>query len=317
MKNIYTLALIICALAAGTATFGQIPSNFTPKGVRGSGFALRLNDAQLDVGLQTVSVIALDDRAQLSANPHFEAMLNLVRFGATLESLLRGDDNPMNDINTDKKFGRNGYNKTVLMFTVRYGFGESDDVKLQRHFFEFGLSPGFFKQGNKGTHMHLDYQMNIAKTGYGAGGNSLDRNFDYEIFVGGRMGMDWSFSRSESEAGFFTYLNEELERIAAENSFSVAELVMLEDLIESSRVLLPKDVGGGAFHIGPIAGARLSKKIIGPVRAFGSVTGFFDVMDLVKNSGGGENKRSQHQANISLGFKVSIGGEGNQSVKFY
>lgn len=317
MKRIYILSLVFCALAATTPIFAQIPSNFTPKGVKSSRFSLRLNDAQLDAGLQTVSVFALDDRAQLTANPHFEAMLNLVRFGATLESLLRNDNEPINDINTDKKFGRNGYNKTVLMAFLRYGFGESDDVKLQRHFFELGFSPGFYKQGNKGSHIHLEYQMNIAKTPYGAGGNSLDRAIDYEVFVGGRAGMDWSFSRSESEAGFFTYLNEELERIAAENAFTVAELVMLEDLLETSRVLLPKDVGGGAFHIGPVGGVRFSKKIIGPVRVFGSATAFYDIMDLVKNSGGGENKRSQHQANISLGVKVSIGGEGNQSVKFY
>ncbi|NUQ25797.1 MAG: hypothetical protein HUU34_17755, partial [Saprospiraceae bacterium] len=220
-------------------------------------FLLELNDAQLDIGLQTVTMFALDDRASLSANPHFEAMWNLVRLGATLETLLRGDEDVLNDVDMNKKFGRNGYNKTVLMLFARYGFGESSDVKLQRHFFELGVSPGFFKQGKKGTHIHLDFRTNIARTPYGAGGGSIDRTFDYEIFGGMRMGFDWSFSRSESESGFFAHLNDELKRIAYENDFTASELIMLEDLAESSRVLLPEDVGGRAFHFGPIAGARI------------------------------------------------------------
>jgi|GEM_PF-1289902 len=277
-------------------------------------FLLELNDAQLDIGLQTVTMFALDDRASLSANPHFEAMWNLVRLGATLETLLRGDEDVLNDVDMNKKFGRNGYNKTVLMLFARYGFGESSDVKLQRHFFELGVSPGFFKQGKKGTHIHLDFRTNIARTPYGAGGGSIDRAFDYEIFGGMRMGFDWSFSRSESESGFFAHLNDELKRIAYENDFTASELIMLEDLAESSRVLLPEDVGGRAFHFGPIAGARISKRVVKHTRAFITGQGFYDMMDLVARNKAGENKRSQHQINLQFGFNVTIGAEGGKSA---
>ena len=35
---------------------------------------------------------------------------------------------------------------------------------------------------------------------------------------------------------------------------------VLEKLAEESKILMPGDVGGSAFHAGPIAGARLSTK---------------------------------------------------------
>jgi hypothetical protein len=129
-----------------------------------------------------------------------------------------------------------------------------------------------------------------------------------------RIGFDWSFSRSESESGFFAHLNDELKRIAYENDFTASELIMLEDLAESSRVLLPEDVGGRAFHFGPIAGARISKRVVKHTRAFITGQGFYDAMDLVARNKAGENKRSQHQINLQFGFNVTIGAEGGKSA---
>jgi len=273
-------------------------------------YLLNLNDAQLQIGLQTATVFALDDRASLSSNPHFQAMWNLIKLGATLETLLRGANEPLNDINLGQQFGRNGYNKTVLALFVRYGFGESSDLKLQRHWLELNLSSGYFREGKKGTHVHLDYQMNLAKTNYSAGGGSIARSFDYEIFAGARVGFDGSFARSESESGFFTHLNQEIQRIASENDFTAGQLVALQNLAESSRVLLPKDVGGRAFHFGPIAGARVSKNILRNTNAFASGLVFYDLMDLNSPKQGEENKRSQHIISLSLGLSLTIGGEG-------
>lgn len=277
-------------------------------------YILTLNDAQLDVGLKTVTVFALDDRASLYANPHFQAMWNLINLGATLEAMLQGKE-PINDLNLGKKYGQNGYNKTVLMFFLRYGFGESSDVALQRHFFELGISPGFYKQGKGGTHLQLEYQMNLLKTAYGAGGASIEKMFDHEVYVGARMGFDGSFSRSESETGFFSTLINELERIANENEFTAAQLIKLEDMAEQSRILLPKDVGGRSFHIGPVIGGRLSKHILHNAQVFLNGTAFYDLMDLTNGKNNQENERSQHQINISLGFNITIGGEGKSMVK--
>ncbi len=301
-----TILLVIAALsllpAIATAQLGQ------QHGSRR--YLINLNDAQLDIGLQTATIFALDDRASLSSNPHFQAMWNLVKLGATLETLLRGANEPLNDIDLGREFGRNGYNKTVVMFFVRYGFGESSDLKIQRHFLELGASSGYFREGKKGMNLHLDYQMNLAKTGYGAGAESIGRAFDYEIFAGARVGYDGSFARSESESGFFTHLNSEIQRIASENDFTAAQLVALQNLAETSRILLPEDVGGNAFHFGPIAGARVSKKVFRNSRVFASGMGFYDLMDVASPKEGEENKRSQHIISLSLGFNVTIGAEG-------
>jgi hypothetical protein len=272
-----------------------------------------LDDARLDIGVKAVTVFALDDRAPLSSNPHFQAMWNLIKLGASLEALLQGVDDPLNDIDLNKKFGHNGYNKTIPAFFISYGFGESSDVKLQTHFFELSASPGHFREGKGGMNIHMDYRVNFLKTNYGAGGNSLDRTFNYEIFVGGRIGFDWSSGRSESEAGFFTHLNDEIKRIAEENELTVAQLLMLEELAESSKILLPEDVGGSAFHAGPIAGAYLSTKIMGSGNIFLGVNGFYDLMDIASPTQGEESKRSQHQLSLILGGSFSIGSNGNMN----
>lgn len=276
-----------------------------------------LDDAQLGVGLRTTSVFALDDRAPLSANPHYKAMWNLIQLGAKLESLLHGVQEPLSDLSLDQEFGRNGYNKTILTFFAWYGFGESTDTKIQRHFLEFMISGGYFKQTNKGTNLHLAYRFNLFKTNYGAGGNSLQKTFDYEIYAGARAGFDWSFRKSEQDAGFFNYINNEIERIADENEFTASELIMLEDLVETSKILLPEDVGGRAFFIGPTVGARLSTQLLRNFRVFADLSGFYDVMDVVSGRSGEENRRSQHQINLSLGVSLMIGSEGEMNVKSF
>ncbi|HMQ46314.1 MAG TPA: hypothetical protein PKA00_01600 [Saprospiraceae bacterium] len=303
--------LLSCCLLAVIQLGAQMPGSASRK------YLLLLDDAQLDIGLQTTTIFALDDRAPLSANPHFQAMWNLIKLGASLEALLQGIEEPLNDIDLNQEFGQNGYNKTVLSFFITYGFGESSDVAMQKHFFELAISPGYFKQGNKGMHLHFDYRMNLANTRYGAGANSIDRGIDYELFVGGRLGFDWSFQRSESEAGFFTHLSDEIERIAFENEFTAAQLIMLEDMAETSKVLLPEDVGGRAFHIGPIAGVRVSKKIVGRTRVFLSAQGFYDIMDLVDTKKAQENKRSQHLLSAHLGVSIPIAGEGGDLDFFH
>ena len=237
--------------------------------------------------------------------------------GASLEALLRVIDEPLNDIDLNKKFGNNGYNKTIPAFFVSYGFGESSDVKLQKHFFELAVSPGYFREGSGGMNLHLDYRMNFLKTNYGAGGNSLDRTFDYEIFIGGRIGFDWSSGRSESEAGFFTHLNDEINRIAEENELTVAQLLMLEELAESSKILLPEDVGGSAFHAGPLAGAHISTKIMGSGSIFIGGTAFYDLMDISSPKQGEENKRSQHHISLIIGASFSIGSNGNVNNRLH
>lgn len=304
--KIHLHLFVIFALFIVTQSFAQ----------RGPGndYLFSLDDARLDIGLQTVTVFALDDRAALHSNPHFEAMLNLIQLGASIEALLQGMDEPLNDVNLGKKYGQNGYNKTVVMLFVRYGFGESSDLALQQHFLEFGISPGYFKEGNTGMHTHLQYRMNILKTGYSAGGGSIAKAFDHEFYVGGRMGMDWSFGRSESEAGFFSHLNDEIRRIANDNEFTAAQLIKLQEMAEKSKVLLPEDVGGRAFHIGPIVGAKFSKSILRRGQIFLDASGFYDLMDLSHQTGNKENKRSQHQLNLSLGFGLQIGGEGKGLV---
>ncbi len=304
MNRIILLVIGVLGLVPAVSDAQQIQQHGNRR------YLLNMNDSQLDIGLQTATIFALDDRASLSSNPHFQAMWNLVKLGATLETLLRGADEPLNDIDLGQEFGRNGYNKTVIMFFVRYGFGESSDLKIQRHFLELGVSPGYFREGKKGMNLHLDYQMNLAKTDYGAGAQSISRSFDYEFFAGARVGFDGSFARSESEAGFFTHLNSEIQRIATENDFTATQLVALQNLAETSRVLLPKDVGGNSFHFGPIAGARVSKKVFKSSRVFASGMGFYDLMDLASPKKGEENKRSQHILSLSLGFNVTIGAEG-------
>jgi hypothetical protein len=106
-----------------------------------------------------------------------------------------------------------------------------------------------------------------------------------------------------------------LERIAEENEFTVAQLLKLEEMAEKSKVLLPEDVGGRSFHIGPIFGGRLSKHITRNSQVFLSGTAFYDLMDLTNGKNNQENERSQHQVNISLGFNITIGGEGKSMVK--
>ncbi len=281
---------------------------------RSKTYLLSLNDAQLDVGLRTVTVFALDDRASLHSNPHFKAMWDLIRLGASIEALLHGTQQPLNDISLSKKYGQNGYNKTVLQFFLRYGFGESSDVALQQHFIEWVVSPGYFKDGNRGMHTHLEYQMNVLKTRYGAGGGSITRSFDHEFFAGGRLGFDWSFGRSEGETGFFSHLNDEIRRIADRNEFTASQLIRLQEMAESAKVLLPEDVGGRAFHAGPVIGGRVSKKVLKHGLVFASGTAFYDLLDLAHQKGDKENKRSQHQINISMGFSLTIGGEGNGLV---
>ena len=310
----YYLLLFFILLLARPAS-GQTVDDYRKK--TGPSYLITLDDARLDIGLKTVSVFALDDRAPLAANPHYQAMWNLIKLGASVEALLQGMDEPIFELDTGKQFGQNGYNKTIISFFISYGFGESSDVEMQRQFLELGISPGYFKQGNGGMNLHLDYRFNLANTRYGAGANSIDRPVDYEIFVGARAGFDWSFQRSEGEAGFFAHLNEEIKRIAEENEFTVAQLLKLEKLAEDSKVLLPEDVGGRAFHIGPFAGARLSRKLFANGQAFLSGQIFYDVMDLVNRSKDVENMRSQHHASISLGISLAIGGEGKGVVSFY
>ena len=278
-----------------------------------SGFLLDMEDSSLDIGLKVVNVFALDDRAPLSSNPHFKAMWNLIKLGATLESLLNGSEESLNDINLDREFGQNGFNRSVITLYGRYGFGESSDVALQTHFFEFAISPGYFKEGQGGLHMHIDYQMNVAKTGYGAGVNSIGRTFDYEIYAGARMGFDWSSGRSENEAGFFIHLKDEIKRIADENGFTATQLIELEELVDESKILLPEDVGGRAFHIGPLLGARVSKRILGNAKVFIDGQGFYDIMDLNAKNEQRENKRSQHHLSIIGGISFAIGGQGQAS----
>lgn len=312
--KIYAL-LFFTALFFTQKGVGQTAEDYRKKG--GVSYLVTLDDARLDIGLKTVSIFALDDKAPLAANPHYQAMWNLIRLGASLESLLQGVDEPINDLNMDRRFGQNGYNKTVLAFFISYGFGESSDVEMQRQFFELAVSPGYFKQGRGGMNLHLDYRLNVANTRYGAGANSIARAFDYEIFLGARAGFDWSFRRSEGEAGFFAHLSSEIKRIAEENEFTVAQLLMLERLAEDSKVLLPDDVGGRTFHVGPIGGARLSRRIFSHGQVFLSAQGFYDVMDLVNTTKDVENVRSQHHVSISLGISLAVGGEGRGMVSFY
>lgn len=311
MNNRKVLQIVIFILVSVNA-FGQPSSVQRP---RREYFSF-LDDARLEIGTRLVGVFALDDRAPLSSNPHFKAMLNLIKLGATVESLLEGHQGPMNDIDMDREFGLNGYNKTVLQAYVRYGFGESSDLKIQKHFFEFVISPGYFRQGGKGMHLHVDYQMNLLKTGYGAGANSLDRTFDYEVYTGARLGFDWSSGRSESESGFFSHLDHEISRIANEHDFSAAQLIMLQELANDSKILLPKDVGGSALHAGPMFGARISKSVLKNTRLFLDGSGFYDITDWIGNNGSKENKRSQHHIGLALGLKITIGSEG-EMVSFF
>ena len=280
-------------------------------------YVMALDDAQLDIGLRLSTIFAFDDRAPLSANPHYEAMMNLILFGATLESMLMGVEEPLNNIDMEKEFGNNGYNKAVIEFFIRYGFGESSDVKMQKNWLELSLGPGHFKGGKGGMNVHLDYQYNFLTTGYGAGVKSVSRLIDYEIFAGGRIGFDWSFSRSESEAGFFSHLNKEIERIAYEKDFSASQLIRLEEMIESSKILLPENVGGRAFHVGPVLGGRLSTRLFSNGRLFLSGLGFYDLMDLASKGKNKENRRSQHQASVSLGFMLTIGARGEVVVNSF
>lgn len=311
-KNLLPIlfTLVICSFA-----YGQSVEDYYHNKKKNR-YVVLLDDAILEVGARFSGIFALDDRASLTSNPHFEAMWNLVKLGANLEALLQGESEPINDINLGKKFGKNGYNNTVVSFFVRYGFGESTDGALQRHFFELAVGPGLFKGGN-GMNLHVDYYMNIAKTNYGAGGRSIARSFDYEIYAGARVGYDWSFRRSESEAGFFTHLNNEIKRIADENDFSASQLIKLQELAETSRILLPEDVGGRIFHVGPVVGARVSKEIIKNMRIFVGVNGFYDLMDLGSGRKGEENVRSQHHAALQLGASLTLGAEGLMTVNSF
>ncbi len=307
--NKHLLPIFTLLLVVTTSSFAQ--------STRTNGnYLMFLDDAQLDIGLRITSVLAFDDKAPLSANPHYEAMMNLIRFGATLESMLAGTEAPLNDIDLSEEFGQNGYNKTLFAFFIRYGFGESSDLKMQRNWLELSLSPGHFKEGKGGMNVHLDYQYNFLNTDYGSGIKSVRRLLDYEIYVGARMGFDWSFSRSESEAGFFTHLNNEIERIAFENEFTAQQLLGLQDMVEQSKILLPEDVGGRAFHTGPIVGGRLSTELLKNGRVFVEANGFYDVMDLF-SQGNREDRRSQHQVLVNLGFTYTIGSRGEVIVQSF
>ena len=109
-------------------------------------------------------------------------------------------------------------------------------------------------------------------------------------------------------------MNDEIKRIAEENEFSVSQLLALEALAEESKILLPGDVGGRAFHAGPIGGAKLSTQLFGNTRVFVEGMGFYDVTDLSGKDKGKENKRSQHHITLSFGLNVTIGGEGRGLV---
>jgi hypothetical protein len=305
------LTFLLCSIFL-SAGFGQTVEDYYHNKKKNR-YVMLLDDAMLEVGARFSGVFALDDRASLSSNPHFEAMWNLIKLGANLEALLQGESEPINDIDLGKEFGKNGYNNTVIAFFIRYGFGESTDGSLQRHFFELAAGPGLFKGGN-GMNLHIDYYMNLAKTNYGAGGNSIARSFDYEIYAGARIGYDWSFRRSESEAGFFTHLNSEIKRIAYENEFTASQLIRLQELAETSRILLPEDVGGRVFHAGPVAGIRVSKELFKNMRAFAGINGFYDLMDLGTGRKGEENVRSQHHLAARLGMSMTIGAEGVVTV---
>lgn len=300
--------LLICLLLSGVGAWAQ-----GRVGEESTRYLLVLEDAQLDFGVKMNAVFALDDRAPLSANPHFQAMWNLVKLGASLEALLQGSAEPMSELEMGEEFGRNGYNKTVAAFFLRYSFGESSDLQLQPQSIEIAASPGYFREGGSGMNLHLDYRYSFLKTRYGAGGGSLDQPFDYEVFLGLRTGFDWSFQRSESEAGFFQFLNQEIERIALEHEFTATQLVALQDLAEDSKVLLPEDVGGRAFHIGPIAGIRLSRKLFSHGRIFAHGQFFYDLMDISQGREGEVNRRSQHHAAIQMGVEFAIGGEGRRT----
>lgn len=278
------------------------------------GYMQILDDAQFDVGIRLSSIFAFDDRAPLSSNPHYRAMWNLVKLGASVESLLQGVDEPLNDINLNRKFGQNGYNRTIFALFFRYGFGESSDLKLQRNFLELSLSPGYFKEGNGGMNIHLDYQYSLLRTNYGAGLQSLDRLIDYEVIIGARLGFDWSFGRSERDAGFFATLQQEIQRIASENEFTANQLIMLERLAEDSKVLLPEDIGGRAFHLGPVAGAQFSMDLLDNMKLFANGIAFYDLMDLTSGNGQKENTRSQHHLTLSLGLNLTIGARGEVVV---
>jgi len=71
------------------------------------------------------------------------------------------------------------------------------------------------------------------------------------------------------------------------------------------------------FHFGPIAGARLSKRVVKHPRVFITGQGFYDAMDLVARNKSGENKRSQHQNNLQLGFNITIGAERKSAVRSF
>jgi hypothetical protein len=297
MKKIYTIMLILfCGL-------NYLHSQ--------TSYFIVLDDARLDMGVKMVSVFALDDRAPLSSNPHFEAMWNLVKLGASLEALLNGTEEPLNDLNMDRTYGQNGYNRSVFEFFIRYGFGESSDLKMQRQFLELAASPGYYKEGGGGTNIHLDYRYSLFNSD-GFGGRSVARDFEYEVYLGARMGFDWSFQRTEGETGFFSHLNDEIERIAFENEFTASQLIMLEDFAEDSRVLLPEDVGGQAFHVGPILGGKFSRNITKHGQFFVQAQGFYDLLD-VTNKKGAKNVRSQHHISVMLGLSYAVGGEGKKS----
>lgn len=316
----YEMKFLLITLLLGsttihlTAQIKEDKENESQVSRKNYSYLVELDDARMDIGVRVLNVFALDDRAPLSSNPHFEAMWNLIKLGSELESLLQGTGEPLNDIDLSREFGQNGYNKTLFMLFMQYGFGESSDLELQRNFFELGISSGYFKEGQGGLHLHLDYRLNVAKTNYGAGINSISKFFDYELYLGARIGFDWSSSRSEGETGFFTHLKDEIKRIANENEFSAAQLIRLEQLAEDSKILLPGDVGGRAFHAGPIAGARISTKLFGQSYLFAEGMGFFDLMDLSTKQNGKENTRSQHHIGVSVGFLVAIGGEGRGIV---
>ncbi len=311
--QLLTFCLALCS-ASGVSAQDLAPNRSPAR----SQYLMSLEDARLDMGVRLSSIFALDDRAPMASNPHFQAMWNLIRLGATIEAVSQGQDAPVSDLSLEETFGQNGYNKTVFSFFLRYGFGETSDLKIQRHFLEFSIGPGYFREGNGGMNVHIDYQINLFKTPYGAGGQSLQRAIDYEIFLGGRLGYDWSARRSESEAGFFAYLSDEIRQLANENELTASQLIQLEDLAETSRVLLPEDVGGRAFHAGLIAGGHLSKKFMPKAQVFFSAMGFYDLLDISANNKEGGNQRSQHHVSLSLGVSFTIGGEGRPSdIKFF
>ena len=89
MYDLKVLHLTIILTFLMSNVFAQTQNKSTSSGPT---YLLSMDDSKLDMGIRVVNVFALDDRAPLSSNPHFQAMWNLIKLGASLESLLQGLD---------------------------------------------------------------------------------------------------------------------------------------------------------------------------------------------------------------------------------